>query len=119
MQQCTQETYNLPDGLLSLGFPHFWLLISLGHNVLEGCAYNCPLELVGPLGPLLGGLLLLTLLVLSAVEHGPVDLAGVSLEEVGTVSAAIQELEGLKCKKMCLPGSSINKLLNELCGLSS
>merc|ERR1711915_900427 len=33
------------DGLLSLSLADFWLLISLGHDVLKGSPYNCSLEL--------------------------------------------------------------------------
>ena len=85
---------SLPNGLFPLGFPDFGLLIPLGHDVLKGGSNDGPLELVGPLRPLLGGLLLLTLLVLATVEHGPVDLARVALEEVSAVGSTVQELEG-------------------------
>ena len=37
----------LPDGLISLGFPDFGLLVPLGNNVLKGSSNNGPLELVG------------------------------------------------------------------------
>ena len=50
---------------------------------------------MGALRPLLGGLFFKTLPVLSAVQHGPVDLAGVALQEVGAMAAAIQKPEGL------------------------
>ena len=86
----------LPDGLFSLGFPDFGLLVPLGNNVLKGSSNNGPLELVGPLCSLLGGLLLLSLLVLATVQDGPVDLAGIALQQMGTVGATIQEFEGLK-----------------------
>ena len=87
---------SLPNGLFPLGFPDFGLLIPLSHNVLKGGSYDGPLELVGPLRPLLGGLLLLTLLVFATVENGPVDLAGVTLQEVSAVGATVQEFEGLQ-----------------------
>ena len=38
-----------------------WLLVPLGENFVEGSTNDGPLELVGPLGPLFGGLLLNTL----------------------------------------------------------
>ena len=50
---------------------------------------------MGPLCSLLGGLLLLSLLVLSSVQDGPVDLAGIALQQMGMVGATIQEFEGL------------------------
>jgi len=87
---------SLPNGLFPLGFPDFGLLIPLSHDVLKGGSNNGPLELVGPLCPLLGGLLLLTLLVFATVEYGPVDLTGVALQEVSTVGATVQEFEGLQ-----------------------
>ena len=86
----------IPDGLFSLGFPDFGLLVPLGNNVLKGSSNNGPLELVGPLCSLLGGLLLLSLLVLATVQDGPVDLAGIALQQMSTVGATIQEFEGLE-----------------------
>ena len=85
---------SIPNCLFSLRFSDFRLLIPLCHDVLKGGSNDGPLELVGPLRPLLGGLLLLTLLVLATVEHGPVDLARVALEEVSAVGSTVQELEG-------------------------
>ena len=84
-----------PDGLVPLGLPELRLLVTLGQNLVEGGADDGPLELVGPLGPLLGGLLLDTLAVLATVEHGPGHLAGVALQPVGLLGAAVQETEGL------------------------
>jgi hypothetical protein len=69
-------------------------LIPFCHNVLKGGSNDGPLELVGPLRPLLGGLLLLTLLVLTTVEYGPVDLSRVALEKVSAMGSTVQELEG-------------------------
>ena len=86
----------LPDSLFPLRFPDLGLLVPLGHNVLESGSDDGPLELLGLLGPLLGGLLLNTLLVLAPVQHGPGHLAGVALQQVGLVAAAIQEAEGLE-----------------------
>ena len=96
-----------PHGLLSLSLPDLGLLVPLGHDVLksdkylqqssksqsylEGGANNSPLELLGPLVPLLGDVLLGPLLVLPAVEHSPAGLTGVPLEEVGLVGPAAQE----------------------------
>ena len=78
-------------GLLSLGLPDLGLLVPLGHNVLEGGANHSSLELLGPLVPLLGDILLLALLVLPPVEHGPGDLTGVALQKVSLVGARGQE----------------------------
>ncbi len=69
-------------------------MIPFCHDVLKGGSNDGPLEFVGPLRPLLGGLLLLTLLVLTTVEHGPVDLSRVALEKVSTMGSTVQELEG-------------------------
>ena len=65
--------------LIPLSFSDLRLLISLGNDVLKSGSNNGSLELVGSFGPLLSGLLFLPLLVLAAVQHGPVDLAGVAL----------------------------------------
>merc|ERR1719251_207992 len=81
--------------LLSLGLPDLGLLVPLGHNVLESGADHGSLELLGPLVPLLGDVLLGSLLVLPAVEHGPAGLTGVPLEEVSLVGPAAQELVAL------------------------
>ena len=100
-----------PHGLLPLGLPDLGLLVPLGHDVLKsdkclqpskskstasqkylkGGANNGPLELLGPLVPLLGDILLLSLLVLPPVENGPGDLTGVALQKVSLVGAAGQE----------------------------
>ena len=85
----------LPDGLLTLGLPDLRLLVTLGQNVLEGGSDNGALELLGLLGPLLGGLLLDTLPVLPPVEDGPGHLPGVPPHEMGLVALAVQELEDL------------------------
>ena len=86
----------LPDSLFPLRFPDLGLLVPLGHNVLESGSDDGPLELLGLLGPLLGGLLLNTLLVLAPVEDGPACLPGVSLQEVSLVGPVVQEPEDLK-----------------------
>ena len=85
----------LPDSLIPLSFSDLRLLIPLGNDVLKSGPHDGSLELVGPFGPLLGGLLLLSLLVLAAVQHGPVDLAGVAFQQVSTVGATVQEFESL------------------------
>ena len=61
------------------------------HQYLKGGANNGSLELLSPLVPLLGDILLLALLVLPPVEHGPGDLTGVALQKVSLVGAAGQE----------------------------
>ena len=61
------------------------------HRYLKGGANNGSLELLSPLVPLLGDILLLSLLVLPPVEHGPGDLTGVALQKVSLVGAAGQE----------------------------
>jgi hypothetical protein len=88
----------LPDGLFSLSFPDFGLLVPLGNNVLKGSSNNSSLELVGSLCPFLGGFFLLSLLVLATVQDGPVNLAGVALQQMGTVGATVQEFEGLSVR---------------------
>ena len=82
--------------LLSLGLSDLGLLVPLGHNVLESGADHGSLELLGPLVPLLGDVLLGALLVLPAVEHGPAGLTGIPLQEVSLVGPAAQEPEGEK-----------------------
>ena len=61
------------------------------HQYLKGGADNGPLELLSPLVPFLGHILLLSLLVLPPVEHGPANLTGVALQKVSLVGAAGQE----------------------------
>ena len=112
-----------PHGLLPLGLPDLGLLVPLGHDVLksgkclkpsesnsiaslkylEGGANNGPLELLGPLVPLLGDILLLTLLVLPPVEHSPGDLTGVALQKVSLVGAAGQEPEDITFTLLICP----------------
>ena len=72
-----------------------WLLVPLGENFVEGSTNDGPLELVSPLGSLLGGLLLNTLPVLASVEVGPCHLPGVALEHVCLLGTTIQETESL------------------------
>merc|ERR1719239_1371990 len=81
--------------LLSLGFSHLRLLVPLCHDVLQGSSNNCTLELLGAASPLLGHILLKTLLVLPAVKNGPGDLPGVPLQHVRLVGAGGQELVAL------------------------
>merc|ERR1712073_70921 len=83
------------DGLVTLRLPQLWLLVPLGENFVEGSTNDGPLELVGPLGPLFGGLLLNTLPVLASVEDGPCHLPGVALEHVCLLGTTIQETESL------------------------
>merc|ERR1711971_1540958 len=52
------------NSLLPLGFSHLGLLVPLGHDVLQGCSNNGTLEILGTASPLLGHILLKTLLVL-------------------------------------------------------
>merc|ERR1719239_1008645 len=81
--------------LLPLGFSHLRLLVSLCHDVLQGGSNNSTLELLGTASPLLGNILLETLLVLPAVENGPGDLPGVPLQHMSLVGAGGQELVAL------------------------
>lgn len=85
----------LPDGLLSLCLPDLRLLVPLGHDVIEGGTSDGSLELGGLSGPLLGNLFSLTLLVLSPVQHCPVDLTRVALHVVGTFTFLVKKLEHL------------------------
>merc|ERR1712038_1903092 len=84
-----------PHGLLPLGLPDLGLLVPLGHDVLEGGADHGSLELLGPLVPLLGDILLGTLLVLPSVQHSPGGVARISLQDMSLVSPATQELVAL------------------------
>ena len=56
---------------------------------------NSTLELLSAASPLLGNVLLKTLLVLSPVEHSPADLPGVPLQHVRLMGAGGQELVAL------------------------
>lgn len=85
--------------MLTLSFPDLGLLIPLGHDVGQSGTNDGPLELLGPLGTLLGGLLLNTLLVLPPVEHSPCGLAGVALQKVGLVRPVVEESEHLQRNK--------------------
>ena len=58
---------------------------------LEGGTHNGSLELLGPLVPLLGDILLLSLLVLPPVEHSPGHLTRVPLQDVSLVGSARQK----------------------------
>merc|ERR1711862_654907 len=71
--------------LLSLGLPDLWLLVPLGHDVLEGGSHHGSLELLGPLVPLLGNILLGSLLVLPPIQHSPGGVTGISLQDVSLV----------------------------------
>merc|ERR1719239_2017161 len=81
--------------LLPLGFSNLGLLVPLRHDVLQGSSNDGTLELLGTTGPLLGHILLKTLLVLPAVENGPGDLPGVPLQHMRLVGAGRQELVAL------------------------
>ena len=77
--------------LLPLSLPDLGLLVPLGHDVLESCANHGSLELLGPLVPSLGDILLGPLLVLPAVEDSPGSLTRVPLEDMSLVGPAAQE----------------------------
>merc|ERR1719239_85149 len=81
--------------LLPLSFSHLRLLVPLCHDVLQGGSNDSTLELLGTASPLLGNILLKTLLVLPAVKHSPGDLPGVPLQHMGLVGAGGQELVAL------------------------
>merc|ERR1719481_2359960 len=83
------------DGLLSLSLPDLGLLVPLGHDVLEGGSDDGSLELLGPLVPFLGDILLKTLLVLPPVEHGPGHLTGITLQKMSLVGSAGRKPEVL------------------------
>merc|ERR1719481_1088688 len=83
------------DGLLSLGLPHLGLLVPLGHDVLEGGSNDGSLELLGPLVPFLGNILLESLLVLPSVEDSPGDLTRITLQKMSLVGSSRQEPEVL------------------------
>ena len=95
--------------LLPLGLPDLGLLVPLGHDVLEGGADHGTLELLGPLVPLLGDILLSALLVLPSVQHSPGGVARISLQDMSLVSPAAQEPAIIKpCKT---PSLSLSHLL--------
>ena len=77
--------------LLPLGLPDLGLLVPLGHDVLEGGSDHGSLELLGPLVPLLGDVLLSALLVLPSVQHSPGGVTGIPLQDVSLVGTAAQE----------------------------
>merc|ERR1719147_63637 len=83
------------DGLLSLGLPDLGLLVPLGHDVLEGGSDDGSLELLGPLVPFLGDILLETLLVLPPVEDSPGNLTGITLQKMSPVGSTGQKPEVL------------------------
>ena len=85
----------LPDGLLALSLAHLRLLVALGIDFTEGDAGDGPLELVGAPSALLHNLLRLALLVLAAVQHSPVDVPGVALHGMGTLTFLAQKVEHL------------------------
>ena len=85
----------LPNSLFTLCLTHFGFLIPFSHNVLECGSDDCPLELLGPLGTLFGGLFFNTLLVLASVKHGPGHFTRISLEKMGFHGAAIQKFVDL------------------------
>lgn len=87
------------DGLLSLCLSHLGLHVTLGHDLGEGGADDGTLELLRAASALLHGLLLDSLLVLPAVQHGPGDLARVPLHQVRLLALLVQEGEGLREEK--------------------
>lgn len=89
----------IPDGLLSLCLSNLRLLISLSHDVIEGGTSYSTLELCRASATFLGHLFLLTLLVLTTVQHGPINLTGITLHQVGFLTLAIDEVEGLHSRK--------------------
>merc|ERR1719498_2349180 len=83
------------DGLLPLGLADLGLLVPLGHDLSQGGPSDGPLELHCTTGALLCHLFRLALLVLAPVQHGPVDLSGVSLGQEGRLTLGVQKLEHL------------------------
>ena len=81
--------------MFTLGLAHFGFLIPFGHDVLECGSNDCPLELLGPLSTLFGGLLFNTLLMLASVQHGPGHFTRVSLEKMSLHGTAIQKFVDL------------------------
>jgi len=84
------------DGLVALRLAHLRLHVTLGQDLGQRGTDDGALELLGAAGALLGGLLLDTLAVLATVEHGPRNLAGIALHQVGALALLVQEGEGLK-----------------------
>ena len=91
----THKHFVSPDGLLALSLAHLRLLVALGVDFTEGDAGDGPLELVGAPSALLHNLLSLALLVLAAVQHSPVDVPGVALHGMGTLTFFAQKMEHL------------------------
>merc|ERR1719266_1830070 len=80
-------------GLLRGGL--FGFLIPFSHDILECGSNNGPLEFLGPLGTLLSGLFLNTLLMLTPVKHGPGHFSGIPLEKMSLHGTAIQKFVDL------------------------
>jgi len=90
---CLLDVLGSSDGLLTLSLAHFGLLVSLLHDVLERGTGDGALEFGHLAGLLLRLQLDLALLVLTSVQHRPVDLARVALEVEGRLAFAVQEDE--------------------------
>lgn len=90
---------NLPDSLISLGFPDLGLHVSLGKNLSKTGTNDGALELGRPPGLLLGLLLFDSLPVLSSVKHRPGDLTRIALHKMGSLALGVEEGVDLKNNK--------------------
>merc|ERR1719481_705984 len=88
---------SLVIGLLCFLVNSRWSLLGCGLFLLLLCSSDglLSLELLGPLVPFLGDILLETLLVLPPVEHGPGNLTGITLQKMSLVGSAGQKPEVL------------------------
>merc|ERR1739838_632699 len=95
--------------LLSLGIPDFGFLVSLGHDVGKSGAGDGPHELLRPPRPLLGSFFNHAFAVLTAVQHRPVDLSGISLQGMIPLAfAAEEDLRLSVCSANALPVAGVN-----------
>ena len=88
---------NLLDGIVPLCFSEF--KASLCDDVSHRGTHIGTLTLAGTLALLLYDSFSITLLVLAAVQHSPVNLARVSLAQMSLLRLPIDEGEGLKSNK--------------------
>ena len=88
---------------------HLRLLVPLGHNVLEGGSHHGTLELLCSPGPLLGHILLETLLVLPGRENG--YLNHLMMSELPPVENGPGNVPGVPLQHMSLVGDKVKLAL--------
>lgn len=90
---------NSLDCLLTLSLADFWFHVPLGHDFSNRCTDDSAVRLYSATCTLLDLLFLDTLLVLSAVEHGPLDFAWITLHQEWSLALLVDECEGLQDEK--------------------